>query len=59
MTNAEQAGLQQVFVVTQAKANPPRDVVVAVCSSRERADRYVATESHDGDMRVEMQLLLH
>jgi hypothetical protein len=33
--------------------------VVAVCTSRERAERYVATESHAGDMRIEMQQLLH
>jgi hypothetical protein len=59
MTEADGTALQQVFVVTQSKANPPRDVVVAVCTSRERAERYVATESHAGDMRIEMQQLLH
>jgi hypothetical protein len=59
MTQREGSALQEVFVVTQSKANPSRDVVVAVCASRERAERYVATESHDGDMHVEMQRLLH
>ncbi len=59
MTQTNGAGLQRVFVVTQAKTNPPRDVVVAVCASRERAEHYVATESHDRDMRVEMQQVLH
>jgi hypothetical protein len=51
--------VHEVFVVMQSKANPSRDVVVAVCSSRARAERYVATESHDGDMHIEMQQLLH
>lgn len=50
---------REVYVVIQTKANPTRDVVVAVCTSRERADRYVATESHDGDMRIEPQRLLN
>ena len=43
----------------QSKTHPSRDVVVAVCTSRERAQRYVATESHDGDMHIEAQQLLH
>lgn len=59
MANRETSALPEVFVVVQSKANPSRDVVVAVCASRERAERYVATESHDGDMRIEMQQLLH
>ena len=59
MTNREGSMWQEVFVVMQSKANPARDVVVAVCASRERAERYVATESHDGDMHIEMQQLLH
>ena len=59
MADREGGGLPEVFVVMQSKAHPARDVVVAVCASRERAERYVATESHDGDMRIEMQQLLH
>jgi hypothetical protein len=51
--------LREVFVVIQSKANPARDVVVAVFASRERAEHYLATESHDGDLRIEPQQLLH
>ena len=59
MTTSEPASLREVFVVIQAKTNPARDIVVAVCSSRARAEHYVATESHDGDLRIEPQQLLH
>ena len=59
MTQAAATALQEVYVVVQTKANPTRDVVVAVCASRGRAEHYVATESHDGDLRVEAQQLLH
>ncbi len=59
MTTNEAAPIRDVFVVVQTKANPPRDLIVAVYASRERAEHYVSTESHDGDMRIEQQLLLH
>jgi hypothetical protein len=58
MDTKEATALREVFVIVQTKANPTRDVVVAVCASRERAERYVAAESHQGDLRVEMQQLL-
>ena len=58
MDAKEAAALREVFVIVQTKANPTRDVVVAVCASRERAERYVAVESHQGDLRIEMQQLL-
>jgi hypothetical protein len=58
MDQKEAATLREVFVIVQTKANPTRDVVVAVCASRERAERYIATESRLGDLRIEMQQLL-
>jgi hypothetical protein len=56
--DAEATALREVFVIVQTKTNPTRDVVVAVCASRERAERYIAAESRQGDLRVEMQQLL-
>lgn len=51
--------MREVFVVLQTKANPTREVIVAVCASRERAERYLAAESHKDDLRIEVQQLLH
>jgi hypothetical protein len=58
MDAKEATALREVFVIVQTKANPTRDVVVAVCASRGRAERYVAVESHLGNLRIEMQQLL-
>ncbi len=59
MSAEEVTTMREVFVVLQTKANPAREVVVAVCASRQRAERYVAAESHQGDLRIEVQQLLH
>jgi hypothetical protein len=58
MGTKEATALREVFVIVQTKANPTRDVVEAVCASRERAERYLAAESHRGNLRIEMQRLL-
>jgi probable F420-dependent oxidoreductase len=57
--NKAVTAVREVFVVLQTKANPHREVVVAVCASRQRAERYLAVESKNNDLRIEVPQLLH
>jgi hypothetical protein len=46
-----------VFVVLRIETN--REVIVAVCASRQRAERYVADVEHKHELRIEAIPLLH
>ena len=49
----------EVFVVVQTETHPPREVLMAVCATKERAEQYVAAEyrdDHDLFVRVESVL---
>ena len=49
----------EVFLVIQAEQNPQRELVVAVCASRRRAEKFIASESPEGaEFRIERQPLL-
>jgi hypothetical protein len=52
--------MQEVFVVVQTKTEPPQDVIVAVCATKVRAEKYVATEHrNDHDLFVRVEPVLH
>jgi hypothetical protein len=36
--------VEEVYVVVQTTANPPRGLIIAVCASKERAEQYVTKE---------------
>jgi hypothetical protein len=51
--------VQEVFVVVQTTANPPRGVIVAVCASKERAEQYIADEGRAArDLLVRVEPVL-
>jgi hypothetical protein len=41
-----------VYLVMETKAAPSREVVRVVCANKERADRYLATEGRDTQLRI-------
>jgi hypothetical protein len=52
--------MQEVYVVVQTLADPPRDFIVAVCATKQRAERYVDNEHCDDyDLFVRVEPVLN
>ena len=52
--------MDEVFVVVQTETHPPREVIVAVCASKQRAEQYVDNEHCDDyDLFVRVEPVLN